>query len=693
MMLKNSPPLNRHTTSEPGCLHPRARGPSERADEGIHARKATGCFRAASCGLLAMACLLAAVQAPAAQPGESAAESQQKFIRLLQSPAAPGEKAMACKRLAVCGTAEAVPALAPLLSDPALASWARIALEAIPGPAADEALRQAMPKLQGRLLVGTINSLGVRRDPKALAALAAKLGDADAEVASAAAVALGRIGGERAAQALEQSLAKAPEAVRPAVAEGCIRCAEGFLNQGKAADAARLYDTVRQAKVPRQKLLEATRGAILARNAAGLPLLLEQLRSPDKARFSIGLRTARELAGPEVTRALADELWKTGPERQPYLLLALADRGETQALPTVLEAAARGPQRLRLVAVGILDRYGNLSSVPALLQTAAAGDAQLASAALAALARLPGNELDADLLARLPQSTGKMRQVLIELAAQRRIEGALPAIVPCAEDSDAGIRSAAVRAVGAIGQERHLADLTRLLARTEAPKERADIEAALLAISGRQGASSVQHLLPLAQNGDPALRVIALHDLAAAGGPEALAAVRAALEDQDESVQDEAARTLSTWPNTWPEDDRVAEPLLALARSGKKTSHQVLALRGCLQFLQGDKKLPNAEKTARLKELLPLIKRPEEKRLAIAVLHAIPNAEALDLLTNFAAEPAVAEDACSALLDAAASNTPGLSKEQRQKALQAVLANSNNDATRKKAQEALNRIR
>ena len=82
-----------------------------------------------------------------------------------------------------------------------------------------------MGKLQGRLLIGVINSIGVRRDAKAVDGLAVRLKDADAEVASAAAVALGRIGGTPAAKALEQSLAGAPAAVRGGLprAASCAR--------------------------------------------------------------------------------------------------------------------------------------------------------------------------------------------------------------------------------------------------------------------------------------------------------------------------------------------------------------------------------------------------------------------------------------------------------------------------------------
>ena len=85
---------------------------------------------------------------------------------------------MACKRLTVYGSPAAVPELAKLLSDAELASWTRIALEAIPGSEADSALRDACPSLSGKLLVGTINSIGVRRDQAAVEMLTEQLKNA-----------------------------------------------------------------------------------------------------------------------------------------------------------------------------------------------------------------------------------------------------------------------------------------------------------------------------------------------------------------------------------------------------------------------------------------------------------------------------------------------------------------------------------
>lgn len=640
---------------------------------------------------LAVAWVFAGLLRAADSPAR-AADKQRPLIKLIESDAAPGEKALACKQLAVCGTKDAVPALSALLPDPNLSSWARIALEVIPDPAADYALRGALTRVQGRILVGVINSIGNRRDARAVEPLAAKLKDPDAEVVSAAAVALGRIGGPPAAKLLQPLLSTAPTEARPAVAQGCILCAETLVAGGKTAEAIALFDQVRNSQVSIQRMAEATRGTILARQSEGLPILLQQLQSEDKTSFAMALRTARELPGVAVTRALAAELKRSAPDRQPWLLLALADRGDEAVLPTVLAATKDGSKKLRTTALAVLERLGDASCIPALLEAAADADADLAKGAKTALLKLSAANVDADLAARLPKATGKTRAALIELAGQRLIRSALPTIVPCLQDSDAAVRSAAVSAVGALGEAPQAADLSKRLQATPDAKERAEIENALLAVASRVGASCAPHLMPLAKHDDPELRTIALHTMAAAGGTEALAIVKAAVEDRDEAVQDEAVRTLSTWPNNWPDDAAVAEPLLALAKSGRKPAHQILGFRGYLECVQTDKKLQDADKVAKIRELMPLMKLPEEKRSAIAVAGTIRTSESLELLTTFAGDAAVAEEAWSALVSVAAKDVPGVSKSKRQETLGAVIEKTKTDATRKKAEEALKRI-
>jgi hypothetical protein len=240
-----------------------------------------------------------------------------------------------------------------------------------------------------------------------------------------------------------------------------------------------------------------------------------------------------------------------------------------------------------------------------------------------------------------------------------------------------------------LGDIKQVDDLVSLVQKTSDTRERAAIEKALLAVSGRSGAAAVPHLQPLMQSSDPTLRMVGLHAMAIVGGPEGLAAVQSAIEDKDENVQDEAVRTLSTWPNNWPADAAAAEVLLTLAKSGRKVSHQVLGLRGYLQYVRGDKSLGGREKVARVSELLPLIQRPEEKRLAISVVGGVRVPGVLDLLMTVAADQAVAEEACSTIVNLAGRNMPGVSAEQRREALQMVVEKSRNDGTKKRAEDLL----
>lgn len=623
----------------------------------------------------------------------SAKDIERQQIEILKSSAPDAEKVMCCKKLAVYGSEEAVPYVAPLLLDERTASWARIALEAIPGPAADKALRDAMPKLQGRLLVGVINSIGRRGDTRAVSLLADRLQDSDLSVAEASAVSLGKIGGKDSAKALRQALEKVPASHRPGVAEGMVLCAEGFYKAGNKSQAADLYSLVRKSEVPRQRLLEATRGYILARGSAGLPLLLEQLRSNEKDFLAIGLRTARELPGKDVTKALAAEVSQALPARQPLLLLALADRADSTALPAIVKAATTGSTKLRVAAIGVLERLGNISSVPVLLEAAVSPEAELSTAAKSALTRLPGAEVDSDLQQRLGSSSGKTKQVLLELAGRRQIQSAIPLVTKSIEDSDAAVRTTAVQSLGIIGGPKETATLVLAMQNSSSSLSQSDLEGALLSIASRIGKDSVPHLMGLANSSKPELRVAGLHALAAAGGPEALTTVKKAVEDADSEVQDEAVRTLASWPNTWPEDRAVSEPLLVIAKSGKKTSHQVLALRGYLQWLQGNREMKGDEKVRKVDEILPLMRRAEEKRLAMPILQPVPNGDSLDILVNFAGDAALADEACGAIVRMAGARNASITADQKRKALETVVAKTENADTKRRAQQMLDGLK
>ncbi len=177
------------------------------------------------------------------------------------------------------------------------------------------------------------------------------------------------------------------------------------------------------------------------------------------------------------------------------------------------------------------------------------------------------------------------------------------------------------------------------------------------------------------------------------GGPDALAAVKSAIKSAEPPVQDEAVRILSTWPNNWPQDRAAGQALLTLTTSAEKMSHQVLGLRGYLRFIRGNKKLSNEQKVARIEDVWSHIKRPEERRQAIAVLAEAPNAGALGLLTRLAEDRAVAEEAYLAMVRIAGQDIRGVSKDQRRQVLKTVAEKSSNNDTKQRARKTLRGVR
>lgn len=369
------------------------------------------------------------------------------LLALLQSDAPKADKALACKKLAVWGTEAAVPALAPLLADPELASWARIALEAIPGDAPNQALRASVGQLKGRLLVGAINSLGVRRDQEAVGILAERLADSDPDVASAAATALGHIGGSKAVASLTAALNGSSGSVKSAVAEGLLFCADRLLSDGKSQEAREIYDLVRNAEVPKPRRVEATRGAILARGAEGVGLLAEQLASKDKDFFAIALSTARELGGPAVAKALVDQLGpiEKGVEKKPALLtIKKAEYGAEDRWADVTQAVAAAVRNnaLHITASNALAGDPAPGVVKQLRIVYAIGDREQT---------ITVKENDTVTLGEALAPADPRQVAILDALGDIGDPAGVKAIVEAAQNGSWGLRLAAIRILGRIG--------------------------------------------------------------------------------------------------------------------------------------------------------------------------------------------------------------------------------------------------
>lgn len=218
-------------------------------------------------------------------------------LAVLKSDAPLEQKSQACIALSVHGGPDAVPVLAALLTDEKMSHMARYALEPMPFPEAGAALRDALGKTTGRLQVGVVNSLAVRKDVEAVPELIKLLASPEPDVAQEAARALGVIGQPDGIEAVQKAIADPalPPANLLGFCHGLLICAENDPNMASA-----LYNFVLLApNAPPQSRAAALRGKILILAGTSDPLLADSLKAEDKATFNAAVRAARLLAPSE----------------------------------------------------------------------------------------------------------------------------------------------------------------------------------------------------------------------------------------------------------------------------------------------------------------------------------------------------------------------------------------------------------
>ena len=609
---------------------------------------------------LAALIAMATASAQAFQDSAETSAKEAELLALLRSDAPKAEKAIACKNLAIYGSGEAITELAKLLPDPQLSSWARIALEVIPGEASDEALRQAADSLQDskqyRLLVGTINSIGVRRDEQAIDLLTEKLNQASfpasqdsamtsADIRSAAAVALGHIGNAAATQSLKAALSTTPVNVRSAVAEGCVLCAEKLHAAGDSVAATEIYDEIRKTDLPMQRIIEATRGAILARQQDGIPLLMETFHSPNEKLFQLALGTSREFPGGEVDQALAVTMTSATPERAALIVQAMADRPNTVDLADVLNAAEQGPKQVRISAIDALRRVGDVSCLSPLLAVAIADDDELALAAQETLAELPGQQVDDQIGVMLPSAKGPVYPLLVKLVGKRRIKSSVPDLLLALESSEKEIRGVAFIALGETVSLQRLSILISQVIAPDHPEDlpvaRQALKAASVRMPDREACATE---LTMALKRSPvAVQGTLLEILGDVSGPTALKTIGKAAKSNEPQLQDTGSRLLGKWNNV-----EAAPVLLDLAKTAPANKYKVRALRGYLGLARKFS-MPAEQRVEMCRNAFKATSRTAEHKLALDVLKIRSSVPGLKLAIEAMSIPGLKDDATDAV--------------------------------------------
>lgn len=593
------------------------------------------------------------------------------LFRILQSEASLFEKARACQQLGEIGSGNAVPALAALLPDERLSAYARSGLEGIPDPSAAAALREAIARLKGPLLIGVINSLAVLRDPQAVDLLRPLALDPDSGAAREALLALGSIASPPSIRILEQALATGPDALRAEAAAACLLAADRQRAEGELDQSRALYDLIRQAEVPVASRVGATRGAILSRKADRAPFLIEQLRSDELALRNAALLTIREIADEALAAALNTELSQAKPELRQPLLLALVDCHNRQSISTVAALAEDPNPEIRKTALEVLGRLGP-EAAPALLaalqKDLAADDKPMV---LNGLKAWPGHSVDQLLVKTLRQTTRPgLRMDLIRLLADRGATTASQDILKQAGGPDRAVSLAALSALQSLAG---VGELPGLMALIKSSQDRAVRDAAENALASACGKPGVQEaggeavLAELQETPRPEEKNRWIRILATAGYAKALPALEAAAGDPIAEVADNALAQLGRWPDPAP-----METLLQAMKSAASPALRKRALDSVIDLAAtaaDEAQRPEEVIVEWLQRARTSAPSPLEQRRILGILGRLKTVQSFQLMASCLEDPDLRTEAAAGLVKIA----PAVADETEPGALAAAL--------------------
>ena len=633
-------------------------------------------------GLVACAVLaLVALSAPCA----NGADAEDGFIGVLQSDKSPAEKAAACRSLKQTGTAKSVPALAALLPDKVLAHWARIALETMPCPEAGAALRDALLKAAGVTKAGICDSIGARREAEAVPALAELAKDADEQIASSAAVALGKIGNAAAVDAIKAAKAKAPAGAQLAFCDGLLLAADQLRAAGDKKAAAALCKELYDSEAPEHVRTAAYRGlALVSFNASAL--IKEALLGKDKAARNAALQLVREIKGG--TMDMGEFLPVCTPQVQVALIEALRQRGDPAAavqIEILLRGARSESQPVRVAAIEALGALGDATIAPALSLAAAKATGAEQDAARECLNQLRDPKTRDALLAALPKAPPAAQAEMVRALGFRKETQAVPALLKMTEGADEATRLVAIKSLGMLATESAAGDLIKLVLQAKTDPERDAAEQALSAACGRgdKPAACAAQVLGAMKDAAVPARIALLRAAGRLGGADALLSLRAGLGDKEESVRDAALRTLADCGGF-----DAAPDLLKLAKEAQSVPQRVLALRGCWRLVAQTSDRSLDERWKLCEQTFAAAQRPEDRKLGLSELAKLPHAGALKLAQSLCDDEAVRDEAERACVQIAV-GLGGSQPAEAKVALQKLAAASKNEALRAEAKKAL----
>ena len=538
--------------------------------------------------------------------------------------ATPDGKEFACRMLQQIGTAKCIPAVAGLLHDEVLSDYARLVLERMIDPKADEAMRAAFGGASDKVKIGIIGSLGVRRDIKAVKPLVDLTTHGDPAVASAAISALGRIGGTTAAKYLGKL--KPAESLKPVHMTALLDCASSL----KGSAARKLYDLVLEGKTSHR--IGALSGMLAVDEKRAVSLMVDFVKGDDPLMSDGVLTLVCGEKSESLTKAMAELLGKLPDEKKAALIAALGARGDKSALAGLAGCLTSTNETVRNAAIMASSQIGDAGTVKILLG--------LTGGSREAIARMPGSGVNAALLAALEDK--KLKAPAIRALVARNCTEVTPSLYRLVNDGDPELRRLAWDSLNSIATKEDIAGLAKAAFAIKDEGELSRAVAVTRNVCSRTGdkAKNFEVFLPFYDKASDKSKMAIIELVSVIGSPAALEIVKSAIKSGNKDMHGAAVRSLSAWCN-----NSAAGDLLELAKNAPEPVDRILALRGYIRLAGSSPDLSTDQRGEMFKRSAELATRADEKKMIAGTLQNAGNAATLTIVNTYLDDPAVRDDA------------------------------------------------
>ncbi len=576
---------------------------------------------------------------------------EQEMITFLGSGATFAGKQFVCEQLSIIGTEKSVPVLTELLSEDQTSDIALFAMQRIPGPEVDTALRESLPNVSRDAAIGIINSLGERKTVKAVGALDKLISDTDPQIARSAVVALGKIADKNAEKVLKRARSETKDDLRALVLDAYLRCADNLFANGKSAQAASIYEELYADDDIARIRMAALRGRVQSdiENAAGI--ILSVLNRDNRELQSVAIGLVRELPGTLDLSGIFAELPNLSDQAQIQLLSAIAFRKETSARRVVLDATKHNDEAVRAAALSALAKIGNESDIGLLMRFAVSGEpVSDREAARASLDFLPGASVNKTIIAKIPMADPLAKAEYVRTLGERKAMEAIRTLLNTAVDSDENVRRESFKSLAIIAGPESLGDLIRLLIDEKDGAVRNEAERTVVLVSQKidEPSSRVGPILALLPSvDDSAARSSLLEVLGRIGDMSALPALRDELQSENPENQEAAILAFSAWPDAGPIED-----LLNVVKTSHNETHKILALRGYIGLLRIRSDRPAKESIDLYMTAMEHATEISEKRMVLSGLSGMWSGavEALNIIEVYLEDPSLKPEAEAAII-------------------------------------------